>query len=160
MKNVLFATTIFSLLFFSCKNVTKDADSFKENTETEPIEKIATDSGKQCYRYTTAKDTVVLKFEKTGNEVTGELRYQYFEKDRNNGIIKGKMVGDTLFADYTFNSEGRSSVREVAFLLQENSFVEGYAEVEEIGGKFKFKENASFTWNNTMPLKKMDCANL
>jgi hypothetical protein len=38
--------------------------------------------------------------------VVGNLCYRFFEKDKNDGTVIGKLQGDTLIADYTFMSEG------------------------------------------------------
>ncbi|MGI4763022.1 MAG: hypothetical protein ACRYF0_20080 [Janthinobacterium lividum] len=98
-----------------------------------------TPAGPQCYAYRTETDTVRLTLQTTQPTVTGQLAYRYFEKDRNQGTIKGVMHGDTLLADYTFQSEGSQSVREVAFLRRDIGFVEGYGPVMEQGNKTIFK---------------------
>lgn len=92
-------------------------------------------TGPQCYAYRTDTDTVRLTLQTTQPTVTGQLAYRYFEKDRNTGTISGTMHGDTLLADYTFQSEGTTSVREVAFLRRDIGFVEGYGPVAEVQGK-------------------------
>jgi hypothetical protein len=96
-------------------------------------------TGPQCYAYRTETDTVRLTLQITQPTVTGQLAYRYFEKDRNTGTISGTMHGDTLLADYTFQSEGTTSVREVAFLRRDIGFVEGYGPVAEVQGKTIFK---------------------
>ncbi len=90
----------------------------------------------------------------TGNLVTGELVYDYFEKDKNTGTIKGEMKGDTLFAEYMFMSEGINSVREVAFLKKGDSWIEGYGDVEEQTGKIVFKNKAALKFEINITLKK------
>lgn len=65
------------------------------------------------------KDSIFLQLHIDNNIVNGDLEYKRFEKDRNKGTIKGMFRGDTLFADYTFMSEGVMSVREVMFLKKE-----------------------------------------
>ncbi|SRX55223.1 hypothetical protein [Aequorivita sp. CIP111184] len=85
-----------------------------------------------CYRYTSERDTVLLQMEKMDDEVVGTLSYNYFEKDNNNGTFEGKMIGDTLFANYTFGSEETISVRELMFIKKGNNIVEGFGEVEDV----------------------------
>jgi hypothetical protein len=96
-------------------------------------------TGPQCYAYRTETDTIRLTLQTTQPTVTGQLAYRYFEKDRSQGTIRGTMHGDTLLADYTFQSEGTTSVREVAFLRRDIGFVEGYGPVTEVQGKTVFK---------------------
>jgi hypothetical protein len=114
-------------------------------------------AGPQCYAYTTAKDTVRLTLATTQPMVTGQLSYRYFEKDRNEGTIRGALHGDTLRAEYTFQSEGVASVREVAFLRQGNGFVEGYGDVVERGGAMVFKQPQHLKFNSTNALLPVPC---
>ncbi len=86
---------------------------------------------------------------RNGNLVTGELVYDYFEKDKNTGTIKGEMKGDTLFAEYIFMSEGINSVREVAFLQKGDDLIEGYGDVEEQTAKIVFKNKAALNLKAT-----------
>ncbi|RZL08984.1 MAG: hypothetical protein EOO62_14540 [Hymenobacter sp.] len=97
-------------------------------------------TGPQCYAYTAGKDTVRLTLQTTQPTVTGQLTYNYFEKDRNRGTIQGTMHGDTLLADYTFQSEGTTSVRQVAFVRRGQGFIEGYGDIAERNGKTVFEK--------------------
>lgn len=159
MKNhLLIFTAIATIIVSSCKNENKreefeviapeEADIMQSDVNSPEI---------GCYRYVSKKDTVLLQMEKMNDEVAGTLSYNYFEKDKNDGVFEGKMVGDTLFADYTFGSEGSVSVREVMFVKKENKLVEGYGEVEEVEGKIKFKDNTKFTFNEAMALEEINC---
>ena len=111
----------------------------EQSTQTAQEPPTAAPISPQCYAYRTDTDTVRLTLQTTQPTVTGQLAYRYFEKDRNQGTIQGTMHGDTLLADYTFQSEGRQSVREVAFLRRDIGFVEGYGPVTEQQGKTVFK---------------------
>jgi hypothetical protein len=114
-------------------------------------------AGPQCYAYTSAKDTVRLTLTTTQPTVTGRLSYRYFEKNRNEGTIRGTMYGDTLRAEYTFQSEGVASVREVAFLRRGTGFVEGYGDVVERGGATVFKRVSALQFTSTQPLVPVPC---
>jgi hypothetical protein len=111
--------------------------------------------GIHCYRYASNRDTVDLKIDVAGNSVTGNLVYKIFEKDQNAGSIKGHFRGDTLFADYTFQSEGIQSVRELAFLRRGNDLVEGYGEVEETNSGMRFKNLQSLSFGEMILLRKV-----
>lgn len=159
MKKYLLMTSILcAVAFTSCKNENKSEASEIMNAEESDIMEADVNNPRiACYKYTSAKDTVLLQMEQINDEVAGTLSYNYFEKDKNDGTFEGTMMGDTLFADYTFNSEGSVSVREIMFVKKENKLVEGYGDVEEVGGKMKFKDNAKFTLNDTMALVEIDC---
>lgn len=117
----------------------------------------ASESQAQCYALTTASDTVRLNITRQGDAVTGTLLYQLAGKDKNTGTLSGKMRGDTLLADYTFQSEGQESVRQVAFLAKDGGFAEGYGPVQEQAGKMMFTPNAPLTFESNRVLTKATC---
>ena len=98
----------------------------------------------QCYGLYTDTDSVFLKLTFLGEEVTGDLTYKLYEKDKNQGMLQGVMHGDTLLATYQFTSEGKTSTRDVAFLKQGNGLVEGFAPMDEEGIHFKSKNDIDF----------------
>lgn len=92
-----------------------------------------------AYQYITSKDTVSLIIKPAlRDSIEGTLVYKLFEKDANEGSVKGKFSGDTLFCDYTFQSEGRTSVREIAFLRKDEKLLEGYGPVKEVDNRSVF----------------------
>ncbi|MBO0947092.1 hypothetical protein [Fibrella forsythiae] len=113
---------------------------------------------KACYAYTSAADTIQLTLLRNDTTVTGTLLYRLAEKDRNSGTFAGRMRGDTLVADYTFQSEGVESQREVAFLVSGDKLIEGFGPIEEKNGKaVRFSSLKSLTFSQTFPLLKVDC---
>ncbi len=109
-----------------------------------------------CYTYQHLKDTVSLHLQFT-QAVNGTLVYNFYGKDKNTGTIIGKMKGDTLMADYTFNSEGLKSIREVMFHWNGTDFREGYGEMINKDNKMIFKDPRSVTFSTQVILKKEDC---
>lgn len=110
-----------------------------------------------CYAHVSARDTVRLKVEVFPNVVTGTLSYNFFEKDRNTGEIEGRLMGDTLLADYNFMSEGKRSVRQVVFLIRDGVAIEGYGASEEKDGKMVFKDLKQIDFSKGMKLSKVSC---
>ncbi len=110
----------------------------------------------ECYENINGKDTVFLSIFSQSKVITGSLVYNYYEKDKNSGTIKGNMYGDTLIADYIFNSEGVTSTREVAFLKRESAFIEGYGDMQEEGGKMVFTNRSSLSFSGK-PLRMVNC---
>ena len=110
----------------------------------------------ECYAYKTNKDSVYMRLKDSAGLITGNLNYNFYEKDSNKGSIIGRMNGDTLIADYTFMSEGMESVRQVAFLKKGNNLVEGYAESVEKNGKMVFKRLDSLKFGN-LALSRVEC---
>ncbi|MBC7615221.1 MAG: hypothetical protein H7202_04070 [Pedobacter sp.] len=121
-------------------------------------EKIISGATEQsCYTYTKNKDTASLMLIISGRIITGELHYQLFEKDSNKGIIKGEMRGDTLVADYIFNSEGKQSTRQVAFLRKNGKLIEGSGEVTEKNGKVYFRSTSDLKFGDAIEFTKVSC---
>jgi hypothetical protein len=142
-----------SLLFAG--SLTLLAACHEQSTQTTQEPTAAT--GPQCYAHTTATDTIRLTLQTTQPTVTGQLTYHYFEKDRNRGTISGSMHGDTLLADYTFQSEGTTSVRQVAFLRRDIGFIEGFGPVAERQGKTVFTQPRALTFDAKYTLLPVAC---
>jgi len=131
----LLILTLSGWLLWACGTTSKTDE--KPNAENAP--------SYQCYGYYTDKDSVFLKLTFKDNEVTGDLTYKLYEKDKNKGTLQGVVHGDTLFATYQFTSEGQASVRDVAFLKKGNELVEGFAPMDESGTHFKNRNDLDFT---------------
>lgn len=149
MKNRIIILTLFSVILASCNNKPKKEEQTKVSSKmTEPS---------TCYSYAKDSNNVQMRIKITNNLASGELLYNYFEKDKNTGTFEGEMKGDTLFADYIFKSEGQSSVREIAFLKNGDTWNEGFGAVEVKEGKTIFKDKNTLSFENNMPLSKTEC---
>ncbi|MBO9570956.1 MAG: hypothetical protein J7497_01910 [Chitinophagaceae bacterium] len=83
-----------------------------------------------CYRMIIKKDTAVMSLNSSGDSVSGSLSYHWFEKDHNDGTFKGIIKNDSLIvADYTFQSEGSTLVRQVVFKIKDSILQQGYGEL-------------------------------
>ncbi|MDQ2719343.1 MAG: hypothetical protein M3Z26_06215 [Bacteroidota bacterium] len=154
--NYLLAATISGSLFFSCNSNSKQkvgSNVKQEETKTPPTFTEAV----TCYVLDNGKDRVAMQIAISNNEVTGDLRYNYFEKDKNSGTLKGEMHGDTLLATYTFISEGKESKRDVAFLKRGDEILEGYGNVDPATGEPNLADRSSIKFDNNFILKKTDC---
>jgi hypothetical protein len=145
----------FLLGIFACK---------KEPKPIVPPEPIAVEApvSHECYLGVLGKDTITMNLELRGSEITsGQLRYNFFEKDDNDGELTGLIVGDTLKAAYTFMSEGAATVREVVFLKKGKNYVEGYGEViDDSQGNVSFKDIKKLKFDSKIVLVKTYCEDL
>lgn len=153
MKKLLAFTCL--LIMFACK---------KEPKPVVPPKPVAVEAPvlHECYQGILGKDTITMNLELKGNEVTsGQLRYNFFEKDDNQGELTGLIVGDTLKAAYTFMSEGAATVREVAFLKRGKNYVEGYGDViDDNHGNVSFKDSKKLQFDSKIVLAKTYCKDL
>src|SRR5689334_15615667 len=142
---------IFALaLLTSCGS---QPEKSKEQTSTQ--EKAKEEIPMTCYQYASQGDTVALKLVHLGDSYSGSLVYLFKEKDRNMGTIQGTMRGDILVADYTFNSEGTKSIRQVAFKKVGSTYVEGYGEAVDENGVMKFKDITSLNFGSSIVLQEI-----
>ena len=142
-------------VFVSCK---KEKET--EETPIAPEEIVVEETvSEECYSAIIKKDTISMSLKVKGNLIaSGKLSYKFFEKDKNEGTLVGEIKGDTLFAEYTFMSEGVSSIREVAFLKKGNTYVEGYGDVvDDNKGKATFKDTKQLKFEGNIVLSKVDC---
>jgi thioredoxin-related protein len=154
MKKLFISILSLVVLFTACQS----NNSEKTATDTDaPDTNIVPASQQYCYKYIKDKDTATLTMMSSGTITTGELKYNLYEKDKNSGIFEGELKGDTLLAEYTFNSEGKESVRQVAFLKKGNQLVEGFGDVEEKNGKMLFKDKSKLTFGNSIVFNKVEC---
>lgn len=151
-----------AVLMAACNNEKRDtntADSsalIAEDTtfsSTKPADAVSS----ECYQYVDKKDTVAMDLKIAGEEYTGNLKYNFFEKDKNSGTFAGEMKGDTLIAEYTFDSEGMRSVREVVFLSKDGKLYEGFGDTEQKGSKVIFKDRSELKFGEAVVLSKMAC---
>ena len=160
LKNI---TTMKKYLFFLLGIALSITACNSSNSEETASDSAAVDTtivpGSQqfCYAYIKDKDTAKITMMSSGEITTGELSYALFEKDKNKGIFEGELHGDTLIAEYTFNSEGKESVRQIAFLKKGDQLFEGFGDLEEKNGKMMFKNTANLKFGGSMVFNKIDC---
>ncbi len=149
MNNTFTYLGLFAFLFTSCNNQsTINSKALLSDKMNEPF---------TCYSYTKDSNNIMMHIAIEDNIVKGDLIIEYYQKDKNIGQINGEMKGDTLYAEFTFMSEGVNSVREVAFLKKEGELIEGFGEVEEQSGKVVFKNKATLKFDNKIHLTVVRC---
>lgn len=153
MKKVIVLGVVFMSVLISCKKEKEAAPAAsKKITVEEPV-------SEECYSAIIKKDTIAMTLNIKGDQlISGKLSYNFYEKDKSFGTLVGKIMGDTLFADYAFMSEGVSSIRQVAFLKKGNTYVEGFgAVVDDNKGKVTFKDMKQLKFDGSIVLSKVDC---
>ena len=149
MKKI-FLLFVTAMALFSCAG-DKDKDPDIASTD------IAKETTIHCYMKVVNQDTFLLRLNKTGKKIGGNLEYDFHEKDRNVGMISGELQGDTLFAEYAFKSEGVESIRELAFILREVDVQEGFGEMEEKNGRMVFKDKSAVQFTDTTLFRNVPC---
>ena len=109
-----------------------------------------------CYSSLVKKDTVLLNALMFGDSIKGSLGYKLYEKEQKNGLILGKMYGDTLRALYTFMAGDSQFINEISFLRDDTLLTEGLGDRVLKGGKFVFTDNKKVQFKG-LELVKSKC---
>ena len=110
-----------------------------------------------CYEMTMKRDTATLSLQVQDTIVSGKLRYNWHERDGNVGTIKGVLRDSLIIADYTFESEGLTSVREVVFKIDNTVLQQAYGDLEDRNGKIVFRNPAQLQYIQEYPFVKVEC---
>jgi hypothetical protein len=155
MKTKCIAAGLLMLAIISCN---KKAESPEAPAAAEAPAAPAPANGKSCYEYVKHRDTVSLALVMNANNANGEMIYNLEGKDKNTGTLSGIFIGDTLYADYSFKSEGTNSVRETVFLRTGDVLTEGHGEMEEKNNKMCFRNPKKVVFDASgIVLSKTDC---
>ena len=143
----------------SCNDETNDESTPGADTSTNQSsvpDALSPLSG--CYTIIQQRDTAILNLNVVDSSVTGKLEYRRFEKDHNIGTIEGFVSGNMIVANYTFQSEGMTSVREVAFAIRNDSLFEGYGEIDVKNDTAKYVNTSQLKFMER-PFVKVPCDN-
>lgn len=159
-----YAFLLFCVALFACSDQTPSAEPGPVNsqtphsnaTETAPIG-LPAQTVNGCYQMVLKNDTAKMQLQLQDSTITGSLSYHWYQKDWNDGTLKGVMRGDTIVADYIFKSEGITSIRQVRFLLQPNGLAQGQGELTEQNGKIIYRQPQALLFDTVHPFLRVDC---
>ncbi|CAA9499334.1 MAG: hypothetical protein AVDCRST_MAG96-1882 [uncultured Segetibacter sp.] len=158
MGRVILITFIFVAACNSKPEANTDTVALKEDTVIELRYVAKTPLGiAGCYSWTAGRDTATLHLQVTEKQVTGDLVYDWSEKDGNTGTLQGVVQDSLLVANYTFQSEGMTSVREAVFKIKGDSLLEGFGDLTTSGDTIKFKNKGKLQFQNDRPFVKGGC---
>ena len=155
-KAVLFINAVVIILISCNTESGNESKTGKDTTTSKSSATNAPSSVTGCYSMVQQRDSVLLNLHVTDSVVTGNLQFRRFEKDRNNGTIQGVVRGDMIIANYTFQSEGTTSVREVVFFIRNGSLFEGYGEIVVKNDTAKFVDTGQLQFMES-PYVRVTC---
>lgn len=138
--------------FAACQTSPKPTNGTDSTAVEEPA---VTVTG--CYAKSVGRDTFLLRLITSGNTAEGELSYNFFEKDRSKGTIKGNLKDSIIRALYSFQSEGTESKTPVVFKLSGGQVLEAIADSMNPQGEPVFPENNEQLKFDSIPYRKSDC---
>lgn len=111
-----------------------------------------------CYFGVIGKDSIFLSLNDNLGTITGKMRYKNFEKDSSFGDVIGSKNGDTIQLNYTFQSEGTTSDKEINFLKKEDRLLEGMEDQKVDGQKSVYSDRKKMVYSDDNELKSVDCS--
>jgi hypothetical protein len=134
-----------------------------------PVVNIAPNSLSGCYVSQLKQDVYTLILKSTDeNTVTGKISFNNFEKDSSSGSFNGTFDNNILLGNYSFDSEGMHSNRQLIFKKVDAGFVEGFGEVKSLGdsevfadlNKITYEPNLTFVKSDTCTEQYIDSTNI
>lgn len=143
-----------AILMLACNGPKKDSPI---DVAFSPDEEHVKEINTECFQYFGEKDTVLLTTYIDGTNITGTLDYSIFEKDKNSGTIEGEIRDDMIIAEYTFQSEGVTSKRQVVFKNTDEGWKEGFGEMKSVDGIPVQVNIDSLDYSHQMALTPVPC---
>jgi hypothetical protein len=150
-----------TLLFIACNNSNNTNEGAPQTIHANAGDTIITSAKpvvfNGCYEMTLKKDSAFLQIQLTDSTVSGNLDYHWYQKDSNNGTIKGVVRDSLLIAAYTFQSEGVTSVREVIFKIHDQELWPAFGGLTPHNDTLVFKDKNNLQYDNKHPFIKINC---
>lgn len=110
-----------------------------------------------CYVAHLGKDVYTIRIDSQDRETfNGEMSYDNYQKDSSHGSYSGTYKDGILLGEYSFDSEGMHSIRQLIFKKVDGNFVEGFGAYDESGENFVDINNIDYDPNTTF-VATTDC---
>lgn len=95
------------------------------------------------------KDTALLTLKTGNNVVKGKLLFKFYQKESNDGSIRGAFRNDTLFVDYSFTKGANKVVYKnpLALLKKDGQLILGVGKMENTFGRTYFRKDIPIDFN-------------
>lgn len=113
-----------------------------------------------CYLQVLQKDTIVANLKQEGNQVSGVLLFDNYEKDGSAGTVTGTREGKILKLRYDYQSEGLSSVMDLFFEINDDKLIRGVGDMETKGDTAYFINPSLVTYPADTRLYRISCDSL
>ena len=160
--NRLFLFFCTAVLTAGCAQPEEEHTLAQQTTTTvkdsiDPTNEMSVGSIAGCYTMIIGKDTAYMKLKQSGSEASGSLVYKRAEKDNSSGEVTLTVKKYHARGWYQFMSEGKMSVREIAFELNNSNLSEAYGDIEMKGDSAVFKYPHSLRFENDHPFILTAC---
>ena len=159
MNKIIF---LIAVVVASCNTGTMTKDNMQDHASDTSKNSNTKDNTKfdfltGCYRNVLSGDTAFLKINVHELIVDGTLNYKRAQKDSNEGTFTGTIRGDIILIHYKFQSEGITSIREIAFKIKGAQLVEGFGDILVKGDSAVFENVSSLNFQDAQTFNKVAC---
>lgn len=150
-------TILMLTLLLACNN--PENTTTKANNIPLPVEKDTTMNSDitGCYLEVLQKDSIVANLKQEGNQVSGVLQFDNYEKDGSAGTVTGIRDGKILKLIYDYQSEGLSIVMDMFFEIRDDKLIRGVGDMDTKGDTTYFINPSLVTYPATTILNKISC---
>ena len=151
--------TLLFLLLISCNEPVQKENLSQDQQDTTEVN-VDTSSmlGRtECFWMISQRDTLVAVLLQTGNQVTGRLSFDNFQKDGSTGSVTGIVEDDILKLWYSFQSEGTNSVMETWFKRTDDLLLRGVGPTAVKGDTSYFTDHAVIQFKGGQVLQRTSC---
>lgn len=102
----------------------------------------------QCFLRTWGernKDSASIELVIKGNEVTGQMNWMPYQKDSRKGLLKGKLTGDKINAQWSFMQEGMQDTLNLKFKLQDTQLTQKPLKLNTQTGREQTDDSADYS---------------
>lgn len=156
---ILCITIVIGCKTHTGKTTTGDSATSSTNAKTEEVKPPADNIVEGCFMQVLQRDTFAASLKQNGNDVTGKLSFDNYEKDGSTGTVHGKLQGDVLKLFYSFASEGMNSVMEVYYKYDDGKLLRGTGEMNNKADTAYFTNPAAIKYDGGA-LQKLPCETL
>lgn len=118
-------------------------DSNSDNTPDTSISNNTSLDG--CFIKILQRDTAILSIQQNGNDISGKMFYDNFQKDGSRGTVKGKEEDGIIKLWYDFYAEGTHSVAEVYFKKDKGRLLRGVGDIAVKGDTAYFTSGINYS---------------
>ncbi len=155
----IFSIVILFLSFSSCEQKNENSTSAlqKDKEKKDSSDASQNISVEGCYRMIISNDTATMNLTQKGDSITGSLIYKRKEKDSNTGFIHLVKRDGRAEGWYTYQSEGKTSVRQIVLKIIAGTFAEGYGDIKMNGDSAVFKYPHALSFEEKHTFNKINC---
>ncbi len=134
----------------------EEKDSATDTTAT-PLETPTPIAEEECFLRVTGRDSLRLSYTADGDNISGRMMYDNYQKDGSWGTVKGMLEGGLLKVWYDFEAEGMRSVRRIIFRVEKDHLLPATGELVVRGDSSLYVDEGKLEFEKEGALQRVEC---